>query len=128
VNRFDASTPAADGPGPASLLAGLRGRQVERDLDDVLARFDDLEARLAEREAEEELDPEVVGALEAVTGADDAPLTFRSLHERVHRGVLTWQQFWADPSAESDGMAVIHAAMRERLAADALVAERPDPS
>lgn len=127
MTPFDAATPPSDEPDVGEVLGDLARRQVGRDLDDVLARFDELEARLAEREAGEELDPGIVQALEAVTGADDAPLTFRSLHERVHRGVLTWKGFWADPRSEADGMAILHAVMRQQLAEFSRMAEEPPP-
>jgi hypothetical protein len=129
MNRFDASAPPPDEPGPEDLLERLTRRQVGRDLDALLDRFDELEARLAEQEAEEELEPGIVQALETVTGAPDAPLTFRSLHDRVERGLLSWKQFWADPRAEADGMKVLNAATRLRMGEIAQMAqEQPPPS
>jgi hypothetical protein len=126
VKHFDASTPPDAVPDVAQELAGLRTERAEQDLLDSLDRLENVLAELDEAEADEELDPELVALLEEITGAEDAPLTFRSLHDRVHHGFLTWADYWADPAAEADGLLVFRAVVQAQLTSMAAIrAERP---
>lgn len=127
MNLHDASSPPPDQPDPADQLAGLLRQQADSALHDALARIDDLFAEEAEREAAEGMDPDIIGLLEQLTGAPDAPLTFRSLHDRVHDGRLSWADFWANPQAEAGGMNLFHAVLAAQLAHDRdVIREQPD--
>ena len=126
-HNASAPPPASTGRGSASdPLAQMRRDQAARDLDEVIGRIDDLGARLARQESEEPLDPKTIALLEEITGAEDASLAFRSLRRRVHEGILTWADFWADPLAQPEGMVLFHAVMRAELdRGAALAAEEP---
>jgi len=106
---FDANSPE---PSRRVDLDDLLHRDAQADLERWLDETEEWLAADDERLAREGCPPEVAEALASVTGADDAPLTFRSLHDRVVRGTLTWDQFWQAPHHEADGMRVVAAVMR----------------
>ena len=127
MNLHDASSPPPDQPDPSDQLAGLLRRHADGALDDALARIDELFAEEAEREAAAGMDPDIVALLEQVAGAPDAPLTFRSLYDRVHEGRLTWADYWANPQAEAGGMNLFQAVLTAQLAHDQdVVRDQPD--
>ncbi|QCW52240.1 hypothetical protein FE634_20695 [Nocardioides dongxiaopingii] len=68
------------------------------------------------------LDPELVGLLVAESSAEDASFEIRSIGDRVERGTLTWESFWARPQADPGGLEL--AARVQRRQAEALVADR----
>jgi len=112
---FDASS----GETPRSadeVLASLQSQDAERQLRGALDGLRDLLDTWREEEAEKPVDPEVVEALDAVTGAADAPLSYRSLHRRVHAGRTTWETFWRDPQAEEDGPLIVNAVVKHNTA------------
>ena len=125
MSFYNASAPPPESTGPRSAtdpLVQMRRDQVARDLDEAIGRIDALAERLARQESSEDLDPEVVALLEEITGAEDASLAFRSLRRRVHDGVLSWADFWADPLAQPEGMVLFHAVMRAELDRGAVLA------
>jgi len=87
----------------------------------LLARLDevdDLVDRILEEEAAQPLDPEIVQSLDVITGADDAPEHFSRVHDRVRRGLTTWEAFWQRPHDEYRGFEIIQAAI-ERTTSEA---------
>ena len=104
--------PRADTP---ALLHDLGRRSVESSLEQALDRLAETLDRVDERDAETGQDgvpPEAVPLLEQLTGADDAPLTYRSLHRRVEQGRTSWDAFWRAPHEEADGLALVRDVMR----------------
>ena len=113
---YDASEFAAAEPGRDEAGADP-ARQAELRLERALDRMRDQTAAHVEELEENGVDPAIERLLEQVTGAESAPLTFRSLRARVHQGRLTWTDFWSDPSAEAGGLDVFRAVLRAHLEA-----------
>lgn len=104
---YDASAaPRRPSPGP-----GMAQELLSSQLDAI----DELLHRMDEKLAADGLDPGLEELLDAITGADDAPLTFTSLHRRVHAGSLTWLQVWQHPQDEAGGLALVKAVMLAQL-------------
>lgn len=103
---FDASS-QQESRSAEDLLRDLQKGDAERQLRGALDHLRELLDTWREEEAGKPVDPEIVEALEAVTGAADAPLTYRSLNGRVHDGRTTWEEFWRDPRAEADGPLIV---------------------
>lgn len=109
---FDASAGATGGPRHEELsLLGMAVRDSEQRMSDSLQRIDEMLAEMDEREDDDDFDEDIEALLERVTGADDAPLEFRSLNSRVRAGRLTWREFWRDPTVEPCGMELLQAVM-----------------
>lgn len=120
MEYYDASASAAStGPDATDLLRELGRSGVEDALEQSLARMDELLTELDAHDADETAPPEVVAVLEALTGAETAPITYASLHRRVHDGLLTWDDFWRHPEREADGVRLLREAMR--VATESLV-------
>lgn len=117
---YDASAaPDPQQPTRDDTLLEMSRRGVEADLDRALEHLDEVVQRASARDRSEGVPPELARVLEEVTGADDAPIAWASLHRRVETGVTTWDSFWLDPTAEEDGMRLVQEVMgrtRERLA------------
>lgn len=109
---FDASGSGGREEDRERQIQELLIRSAEADLVASFDRIDDLTARHEEQVAEEEFDPGIAAALQAITGREDAPLAYRSLRRRVDAGLLTWKQFWIHPDAETDGMRLVNDALR----------------
>lgn len=109
TGHYDASAAGPDDRPPS--LIDLESVDVDRRLMDVLESVDELAAAGEERRLAEGIDPETAALLDAIAGADDAPLTLRSLHRRVQEGRMTWAEVWARPSDYDDGSRLIFAAM-----------------
>ena len=106
---FDASAPPpAD---DRDHVAQLRWEGATQALLECLAEVDELTDAILEAEGAEPLDPSIVETLERVTGARDAPAHFARVHERVERGVITWDSYWMNPIAEYRGYEIIQAAI-----------------
>lgn len=99
MEHFDASAPPAEQPEPASLLA-MQARDAEDRLTRALDHVAEVVARVRERGAEDELDPDLVAIMEEITSAPDASLELASLGRRVRDGFTTWQAVWHDPTAD----------------------------
>ena len=110
---FDASTPPADDKSTAEVLDELESHDSTTRLLNRLDEIDELVERILEEDAGQPLDPDIVAALEQVTGAPDAPAVFRRLFDRVRDGKTTWEQFWADPGPEPGGMSILQAAIQQ---------------
>lgn len=109
---FDASAPAVDPPSTTEVLTELGSRTAEQELLAALDHLDDLVTAASERDRADPVPEELVTVLHELTGADCAPLTWRSLNRRVRDGLTTWQAFWADPGAEPDGVRLAHEVLR----------------
>lgn len=116
--RFDASgpvTPPDGGRGSDQrALTSMMASVAQRELFAMLGRIDELVAEHEEQVAAEDLDPEIIQTLTIITGREDAPLSYRSLHRRVKAGFITWKQFWLAPEEEADGLRLVHEVMREQ--------------
>lgn len=111
---FDASG-ASDQAAPEStrdLLRELGRSGTEAGLQRRLDEINGLVEEMSAKDRAEGVPGEVVTVLEEITGADDAPLPWASLHRRVHSGVTTWDSFWLDPTSEEDGLRLISEVMR----------------
>ncbi|WP_457208373.1 hypothetical protein [Nocardioides sp. P5_C9_2] len=109
---FDASAaPDPQQPSRDDTLHEMSRTGVEASLDRALDHLDDVVARASARDRAEGVSPELARLLDEITGTDDAPSTWASLHRRVETGVTTWDSFWADPSVEEDGMRLVFEAM-----------------
>lgn len=118
---YDASAGAPERPSPTQ--PGLAEDLLSSKLDAI----DELLHRMDEKLAADGIDPGLEELLDAITGADDAPLPFASLHRRVHAGSLTWLQVWQRPQAEAGGLALVKAVMVAQLQrARALDLSEPD--
>lgn len=95
------------------LLESARAGTAAATLEARLAEVDDLVDRILDDEASRPLEPEIVEALEQLTGADDAPEHFRAVHDRVERGATTWDRFWQRPHDEYRGFEIVQAAIVE---------------
>ncbi|WP_101523417.1 hypothetical protein [Nocardioides houyundeii] len=122
---YDASAPPPERPDVRDDLAALQRDQSHVDLLAALERVEELSARQAEEE--DGPDADVVRLLEEITGADDAPLAFRSLHDRVAAGHATWAEFWAAPQDHADGPRLFAAVIGAQSALNAAVAAAPAP-
>lgn len=118
---------AGGGPDQHEVLARLSRRTLDGALDRSLDDLGELLDRIEEREAaagEDGVPAELVPVLEELTGAEEAPLTYRSLRRRVREGFTSWDAFWRAPHEEADGMRLLREAMqvcRDRLT------DLPDP-
>ena len=77
----------------------------QRRLLDAMGSLQSLLADIAEREAEEpeedqQPDARTQAALHALCAADEAPLEWRSILNRVESGTQTWQRVWREPRRE----------------------------
>lgn len=109
---YDASSPATLQPSSTEVLTELGGRSAEQDLDAALDVLTELVAAAGERDRREPLPDDLVAVLRDLTGAEDAPLAWASLRRRVRDGVTTWESFWADPTAEADGVRLVREVLR----------------
>ncbi|WP_224278958.1 hypothetical protein [Nocardioides lacusdianchii] len=105
---FDASAPVTDRPSTTEVLTELGGLTAERELLAALDDLDDLVATASEHDRDDPVPQELVVLLRELTGADGAPVAWSSLNRRVRDGLTTWDAFWADPSAEQDGVRLVH--------------------
>ena len=111
---FDASG-TSDQAAPDStrdLLRDLGRSGTEAGLQRKLDEVNGLVEEMSAKDRAEGAPTEVVALLEQITGADNAPLPWASLHRRVHAGVTTWDSFWLDPAGEEDGLRLISEVMR----------------
>ncbi|MFT4082345.1 MAG: hypothetical protein QM638_07140 [Nocardioides sp.] len=117
-DRFDAGGAGGTGGQESfgALLRRLQHEDADRDLRRALDDVRDLLARWRAEEEHEPLEPGVVAALEAVTGAPGAPLSYRSLARRVAEGTLSWHDFWLDPRREPDGTYVVRDVLAHQTA------------
>lgn len=109
MGTYDASTPGPSARDPLRRMQSVESEQR------MLAFLDEVDEFLDEsraREREEGLDPTIAALLDSVSGADDAPLEFRSLHRRVAEGVTTWEQFWSAPEETPGGHRLVNVAMK----------------
>ncbi len=101
-------------PHPDADLTALAGQDAEARL---FAKLRDLRALVDEiesREVEAGLDPDTEAAMRARCTADDAPLGWRSLRDRVERGTLTWPEIWHRPYAVGpEATSLVRAVMPE---------------
>ncbi|WP_185995209.1 hypothetical protein [Nocardioides campestrisoli] len=112
---FAAAAAGNDATDPWDLLADLSRRSAGTSLDRALDELGELVDRIDAEERAEGTDgapAEVVPVLEVLTGADDAPLTYRSLHRRVREGYTSWDAFWRAPHQEADGLRLLQDVMR----------------
>lgn len=110
TGHYDASAPPPDERVPT--LLDLASVDVDRRLEDVLGRVDDLAAEGEERRLAEGIDPATAALLDAIAGAEDAPLVLRSLHRRVHEGRMEWADVWTRPSDYDGGSRLLFAALQ----------------
>lgn len=92
----------------------LRMQAVDADqrLERVLDAVEELVTESREHDLAEGLDPGLARLLDAIAGAEDAPLEFRSLRRRVAEGRLTWLDFWLRPEDQPGGHRLVNAAMK----------------
>ncbi|MCD4525708.1 hypothetical protein [Nocardioides sp. cx-173] len=110
MEYYDASS--AEPAEPVDLLLeSARAGGAAATLEARLAEVDDLVDRILDEEASRPLEPEIVEALEQLTGADDAPAHFRTVHDRVERRAITWERFWQRPQDEYRGFEIVQAAI-----------------
>lgn len=109
---FDASTPAE--PATVDPLEQQQLTVATRGLEAVLDRVAEHVAAAREQEVRDGLDASTIALLERLTGADDASLERRSMHDRVAAGRLTWEQVWTDPRSEPGGRALVLDVVREQ--------------
>ena len=109
---FDASTPAE--PETVDPLEQQQLSDATRGLEAVLDRVAEHVAAAREQEVREGLDASTLALLERLTGADDASLERRSLHDRVAAGRLTWEQVWTDPRSEPGGRSLVLDVVRQQ--------------
>lgn len=109
--RFDASSSPSEGPSRAEMLQRMQSRDAVGQLEEALGRLREMNAQWREEESREGVPPEVVAALEEVTTAKDAPLSYQSLARRVREGRLSWLDFWLDPRREQDGQLIVRDAI-----------------
>lgn len=93
------------------LLESARAGDATAALEARLTEVDDLVDRILDEEASRPLEPEIVEALEELTGAEDAPEHFRRVHDRVERRATTWDRFWQRPQDEYRGFEIVQAAI-----------------
>lgn len=95
---FDASAPppGADRPSEQPRVSATADA-AERALRELGSEISALVTALEDKEEAEGVDPEYIAAMKALCQADDAPLRYRSIAERVDRGTLTWEQIWVRP-------------------------------
>lgn len=77
----------------------------QRRLLETMGHLQSFLADLAEREAElgeeqQQPDAEARAAMHALCAADDAPLEWRSILNRVEAGTQTWERVWREPRLE----------------------------
>jgi len=108
---FDANASGSDHGD--DVVARMLEHDVDAQVDMFLTQARDWLAADADSVASEPVPDEVVARLEAITGADHAPVTFASLHRRVHEGRTSWQTFYADPRSEADGLRIMSAALAQ---------------
>lgn len=132
MGMFDASDASSPEPGAGELLRTMAADESEQRMLAFLDELDELIEEDREREREEGLDPSVAALLESITGADDAPLEFRSLNRRVAEGVTSWEEFWVAPEETPGGHRLVNVAMKAAGAelADAMrrFDDRPPPT
>ena len=125
---FDAS--GTGGPtrhaSSSSMLGDLTRTGTEAGLNRALDDINALVAEMSAKDRAEQLPPELVSLLDEITGADDAPLAWASLHRRVHSQRTPWEAFWRDPTVEEDGLRLVSEVMRRARAGlqEGLVAAR----
>lgn len=107
---YDASSGAPQQP-IEQVLGDLGADATTSALLERLHEVDELVDRILDAEGAQPLDPDIVSALEEITGARDAPDHFRRVHERVERRATTWDQFWQRPHDEYRGFEIIQAAI-----------------
>lgn len=105
---FDASSPFQ----PDDSLRRMLDDDADQRLLALLDSVEDLVEEGRERDRGQGVDPGILALLDAVAGHRDAPYEFRSLHQRVHEGRLTWEQVWLYPGQEPGGADLLHAAMK----------------
>jgi hypothetical protein len=109
---FDASAPPSRDTTAADDLHELSRLDAEAALQRALSRADDVLARFDAEDQQAGVPSEVVALLEAITGAEQAPLSYASLHRRVHSGSTSWEAFWLNPQDEEDGQRLVYEVMR----------------
>ena len=117
MGTFDASDASSTEPGAGELLRTMAADDSEQRMLAFLDELDELIEEDREREREEGLDPSVAALLESITGADDAPLEFRSLNRRVAEGVTSWEEFWVAPEETPGAPWPLISAARNRFCA-----------
>lgn len=95
----------------------LQADEADHQLLSFLDSFEESLAESRERTIAEGLDPEIAQRFDELTGVDDAPLEWRSLHRRVREGRLSWQDVWLDPLEQPGGADLIDAVMKAEAAA-----------
>ena len=126
MDTFDASVPPPPEPGTGDLLRTMAADDSELRMLAFLDELDDLIEEDRERERVEGLDPSIAALLESITGADDAPVEFRSLNRRVADGVTSWEEFWSAPEETPGGHRLVNMAMKAAGAELEVVMERFD--
>ena len=107
---FDAAAPS---PKRArDVLLRLQDTDADQRLMSLFDEIDEMIEEGRERDREQGLDPGISDLLDAISGADDAPMEFRSLHRRVQAGTLSWLAFWLAPEEEAGGHRLVNEAMK----------------
>lgn len=131
MDTFDASDPSPQLE-TSTLLRTMAADDSELRMLAFLDELDHLIEEDREREREEGLDPSIAVLLESITGADDAPLEFRSLNRRVADGLTSWEEFWVAPEETPGGHRLVNVAMKaagaELDAAMQRFDDRPPPT
>lgn len=127
---YDASTPPPENAKDAlEAVRDVAAVDAEQRLQEKLDEIDDLLAQIEEYEEEnpdEPIDEATIALLESISGAENAPLEFASIHRRVHSGALTWQQFWDNPGYEQGGLRLLGEVVTRQMAGRADLMAGPD--
>ena len=91
---------SADGRDPDAVAETREQRLLLETMGQVETVLADLEAQEAADPDQAQPDAETRGALQALCTADDAPLEWRSIADRVERGTQTWDRVWRRPRPE----------------------------
>ncbi|MCW2853137.1 MAG: hypothetical protein JWM84_2801 [Nocardioides sp.] len=94
-------------------------RAVEHDaarrLQDALGRVSEHVARAREQDLRDGLDEQTIALLQSLAGSRDAPLEWRSPHDRVASGATSWERVWAEPANEAGGRRLVLDVIGARL-------------
>ncbi|WP_193612570.1 hypothetical protein [Nocardioides lijunqiniae] len=114
---YDASAAAPAATDPGAELEQAVAHDATRRLEDALGRVAEHVARAREEEQRDGLDDQTRALLEGLTGAPDAPLEWRSLHDRVASGATSWERVWAEPTLEAGGRDLVLAVIGAQVEA-----------
>jgi hypothetical protein len=114
---------AAVAPAPTDDDDTALERAVEHDatrrLQDALGRVSEHVARAREQDLRDGLDEQTIALLQSLAGSPDAPLEWRSLHDRVASGATSWERLWAEPANEAGGRRLVLDVIGAQVAAAA---------